>query len=97
MTAIADMLDPADRQRLERLSEPEDGRSLAAAARDGARESSGLGRAAWLCCAVALERSESPGDARALLADMIHGNQLRTLALACLTAICNDNATVEVP
>jgi hypothetical protein len=89
--AIADLLDPADRQRLERLGKPDDTRDLAAAARQAARESSGASRLAWACCVTALDQSESPEDARAVLAGMIQDDQLRGLAMACLTTICNDD------
>jgi len=87
VTTIGDILDPADRRRLQQLGEPENDPDLAAAAHRAAEESSGIGRAAWFCCATALECAETPADARTLLADTIHGEQLRTLALACLATL----------
>jgi hypothetical protein len=91
MTALADLLDPADRQRLAALAVPADTHQLAAAALDTARASDGTGQLAWLLVVVALAGSASPDEARASLSRMLEDGKLKTTALACLGALCHDD------
>jgi hypothetical protein len=91
VTTIADLLGTRDRQLLERLARPpEDTQALAIDARESAAESSGTGRCAWLVTACALKAASSTGEAREVLAEMLPAGELRTLALGCLSSICND-------
>ena len=89
MTSFADLLDPADRDRLAALGSPPPNEDLAASARAAAADSAGTGRVAWACVTVALDKTQTSAEARALLADMIEDGELRTVALDCLTALCN--------
>jgi len=87
--ALADLLDPVDRQRLERVAEP-DVRDLAAAARQAAADSAGLGRVAWSLVALAFDYSGGSAEtARGLIDAIVRNDQIRTMAKACLTALCN--------
>ena len=89
--ALADLLDPADRQRLERLHEP-DVQDLAAAARQAAAESTGPGRTAWSLVALALDHSGGSAEtARGILDAIVHDDRIRHLARACLATICRDD------
>jgi hypothetical protein len=90
MTAIADLLAPASRQRLHVLANPPTVQELTEAARKAAREADGTDRIAWLCVTVALTSSGSPGEARDDLIRMLQDGKLRTTALACLRALCGD-------
>lgn len=92
MTALADLLDPADRERLAALSRPANMDYLARIAADSARDSAGIGRTAWLAVAVALGTYEDLAEARDALTAVLDG-QLRTVALACLGALTSDNET----
>ena len=93
MTALGDLLDPSDRQRLARLAEP-DVRDLAAGARQAAMESTGTGRVAWSVVALALDYSGgSTETARGLIGALVHDDRVRHLAQACLTTICRDDDT----
>ena len=95
MPALADLLDPADRQRLERLHEP-DVQDLAAAAREAAAESTGPGRSAWSLVALALDYSGGSAETASGIIDaIVHDNRVRHLAQACLTTICRDDGTTE--
>lgn len=98
MPALADLLDPADRQRLERAAEP-DVRDPAAAARDAAAESTGPGRLAWSLVALALDHSGGSAEtARGLIDAIVHDDQIRTMAKACLDALTSDpGAELEMP
>jgi hypothetical protein len=91
MSSIADMLDPADREQLEHLAEP-DIQDLAAAARQAAAESTGPGRIAWLLVAMTLILGDgTPEAAGGLIDAIVHDSQVRITARACLTALCNDS------
>jgi hypothetical protein len=93
VASLADMLDPADRHRLERLAEP-DVRDLAAGARQAAMESAGPGRVAWSLVALALDYSGGSVEcARGIIGAMVHDDRVRHLAQACLTTICRDDDT----
>lgn len=95
MATFADMLDPADRQRLERLHEP-DVQDLAAAARGASGESTGPGRVAWSLVALALDYSGGSAEtARGIIDAIVSDSQIRTVARACLSAICKENAIME--
>jgi hypothetical protein len=95
MAALADLLDPAARQRLAQFVDAVDMEHLARIASDTARESSGTGRTAWLCVAVALGTSEDITEARDALTAILGPGKLRTTALACLVALCRDDTTPE--
>jgi hypothetical protein len=98
MTSFRDMLDPADRRRLERLAEPEHEQDLAAGARDAARESSGAGRTAWLVVAMALTLADGSAEsARRLIDALVHDDRVRHLAQACLTTLTSDDDPTETP
>jgi hypothetical protein len=93
--AVADLLDPADRQRLERVAEP-DVRDLAAAARQAAADSAGPGRVAWSLVALALDYSGGSAEtARDLIDALVHDDRIRATAGACLAALCNGDTTTE--
>lgn len=95
MTALRDLLDPAGRQRLERLADPNPG--LAEAARAAAADAAGPTRLAWPCAAVALDKTWTPAEAGTVLAGMIEDDQLRTTAIGCLDALCRDGTTTRTP
>ena len=93
MTTLGDLLDPADRQRLERLHEP-DVQDLAAAARAAAAESTGPGRTAWSLVALALDYSGGSAEtARGIVDAIVHDDRVCHLALACLTTLTSDGDT----
>lgn len=95
MPSLADLLDPADRQRLEHLADPNPG--LADAARAAAADCAGPQRLAWLCCAVALAGSSSPDEARADLDEMLQEGPLKATAIGCLDALLDRRTTTEAP
>lgn len=72
-------------------------RDLARLARETARESSGNGRKAWLCAAVALNESPPVRAAKAVLADVLEPGELQLLALACLASLCHDDEPARAP
>jgi hypothetical protein len=91
VTALADLLDPGDRQRLERLAE-QDVQDLAAGARQAAMESTGAGRTAWSLVALALTHScGSAETASGIIDAIVRDDRVRCLAQACLTTICRDD------
>ena len=91
MPALADLLDPADRQRLERAAEP-DVRDLAAAARQAAADSAGPGRVAWSLVALALTHSGGSAETASGIIDaIVRDDRVRHLAQACLTTIYRDD------
>jgi hypothetical protein len=94
MSTIADLLDPADRQRLERLGKPEDAQDPAAAARDSAVASTGPGRTAWSIVALALDHSGGSAEtARGIIDAIVHDDRIRHVAQACLTTLASDGDT----
>jgi hypothetical protein len=90
VAAIADLLSTPARARLTMLA-------LANQARDTARESTGPGRAVWLCVALALAATDTPGEAQAMLTDMLDSGKLRAPAIACLRTLCPDDTTAGTP
>jgi hypothetical protein len=56
-------------------------------ARQGAAESHGDGRAAWLLVAVAFAAAPTPAGARVALERAIDSTELRSLAPACLAVL----------
>jgi len=93
VATLADMLDPAERQQLERLADP-DGRDLAAGARQAAADSTGPGRVAWSIVALALSHADGSAEtARGLIDAIVHDSQIRATARACLTALTSDGDT----
>jgi hypothetical protein len=88
MTTFGDLLDPADRARLDALAHAPSIQDLAEAARDAANASNGNGRFAWLSVAAALSNTASADDARQRLDRMLQDSPVRPLALACLTTLC---------
>ena len=93
MPSVANLLDPADRQRLEQLADPN--RALAEAARAAVAESAGTERLAL--AAVAVGKTRTPAEARTALVGMIEDDQLRAAALGCLAALCQDDTTTRTP
>jgi hypothetical protein len=91
VSTIADLLDPAERHALERLADPNP--HLAEAARAAAADSAGPGRVAWACVALVLDKTQTPEEARALLAGMVEDERIRNTALACLAALTGDGDT----
>ena len=69
---------------------------LAETARDAARQSSGIGRRAWLCGAVACDQSRSVTGARRVLAEMEPG-EIQSLAIACLLSLTSDAPVPNEP
>jgi hypothetical protein len=93
VTSLAELLDPAARQRLAALGSPPANDDLAASARAAAADSHGSGKVAWALVALALDRSASIAEARGILGEMIEDTGLRGMAQACLTALCRDVGT----
>lgn len=96
MTTIGDLLDPADRQRLNALAHAPGIQDLVEAARDAAATSDGNGRFAWLSVAVALTKARSADDVQERLGKMLKDSPVRSLAFACLTALLNSDTTTEM-
>jgi hypothetical protein len=94
MPALGDLLSDRDRYRLEHLADPSPNPRLAAAARTAVAASAGSGRIAWASVVMALDRTDSPGEARTVLAGMIEDDQLRNTALACLGSLTGDPGAV---
>jgi hypothetical protein len=91
VTALGDLLDPAARQRLKRLAEP-DIQDLATAARQAAADSAGPGRTAWSIVAMALDCSGGSAEtASGIINAIVRDDRVRHLAQACLTTICRDD------
>jgi hypothetical protein len=97
MSTIADLLDPAARQRLAALGSPPPNEDLAASARAAAAGSDGSGRVAWLCVTVALTSSESLDDARVELGRMLEDGKLKATALACLRTLTDPGGGTAAP
>lgn len=95
MPSLADLLDPADRQRLEHLADPNP--DLADAARTAAAGCLGTQRLAWLCCAVVLAGASSPDEARADLDVMLEDGPVKLTALACLDSLLDGTPATEAP
>jgi ABC-type Fe3+ transport system substrate-binding protein len=95
MASFADLLDPADRQRLAALGSPPSSGELAASARAAAADSDGSGRVAWLLVATALDRARDTTEARTVLAGMVEDEGLRATAIACLAALRNGSASAR--
>lgn len=93
MPTIADLLGPAERDRLAALADPAGMTHLAGIAAATAEESTGLGRTAWLAAAVALGTSHDVAEARDALTAVLGPGRLLTVALACLGALCGDDDT----
>lgn len=95
MPALEDLLDPAARQRLAALGSPPPNEDLAASARAAAAESAETGRIAWGAVVLVLDKTQTPEEARTMLAGMIADQQLRATALGCLAALTSDSTTAE--
>ena len=95
VAALADLLSDRDRQRLDRLADPN--AALAEAARAEAADSTGTGRLAWACVALVLAKTQTPEEARAALDDMVEDDRLRTLARGCLGVLLDDDTATEAP
>jgi hypothetical protein len=86
MPTLAELLDPAARARLAALARPSV-QDLAESARAAVTESQGSDRVAWCAVALALKASESPGEARGVLEEMLEPGRIRALALGCLAVL----------
>jgi hypothetical protein len=91
MTGLGDLLDPADRARLDVLVR------LAQAARDTASTSSGDARYAWRSVAAALNQATSGDDARERLNRILQGSPIGPLAQSCLAELLSSSTTTEGP
>jgi hypothetical protein len=88
--ALGDLLSERDRHRLQHLADPNPG--LAESARTAVAESAGAARIAWACVVMALDQTDSPGEASTLLAGMIEDGELKSMALASLDTLTGDPA-----